>query len=249
MTIENLGFSMPVIAPSYDRPPYLYRGGRVLLCVYRTRRQILDQLVPSPLIASDENVVYAWVNNFPTINLGTYNEAIVSIPMELNGRKGQYIAYIYLDSDAAIAAGREIWGFPKKMSRVCFSSQGELLTGSVERAGIEIMRVSVARTKPAQVDALGGLSQPFYNMKLIPSVEEGAPPAMRQLTATTLQNVQVRMVVQGHAAVEYRPSPSDPLYLMEPTETIGGYYCELDFDLGYGEVVHDYLKHPPVNAG
>ena len=80
-------------------------------------------------------------------------------------------------------------------------------------------------------------------MKLIPSVEEGESPAVWQLTATTLQNVKVRMVVQERAAIEYQPSASDPLYLIEPIETIVGYYCELDFDLGYGEVVHDYLKH------
>jgi acetoacetate decarboxylase len=244
MTIDSPSFSMPLSAPFYDRPPYLYRGGRVLICVYRTRRQLLDQLVPAPLIPSDENLVYAWVNNFPTINWGTYHEAIISVPVNLNGRKGQYIAYIYLDSDAPIAAGREIWGFPKKMSRVCFSDEGELLRGCVERKGIEIMRVSVAKTKLAQIDALSGLGDPLYNTKLIPSVEESKPPAVWQLTATTLQNVKVRMVVQGHAAIEYQPSPSDPLYLIEPIETIGGYYCELDFDLGYGEVVHDYLKHP-----
>jgi acetoacetate decarboxylase len=175
--------------------------------------------------------------------LGTYNEAIVSIPVELKGRKGQYIAYICLDSDAPIAVGREIYGFPKKMSRVCFYGEGEFLRGSVERESIEVIRVSVTRTKLAQVDALSGLSDPLYNMKLIPSVEEGESPAVWQLTATTLQNVKVRMVVQERAAIEYQPSASDPLYLIEPIETIVGYYCELDFDLGYGEVVHDYLKH------
>ena len=70
MTIENLGFSMPVTAPFYDRPPYLYRPGRILISVYRTRRHVLDQLVPSPLIPSDGDLVYAWVNNFATINWG-----------------------------------------------------------------------------------------------------------------------------------------------------------------------------------
>jgi len=182
------------------------------------------------------------MNQFPTIGLGDYNEAIVSIPVELRGRKGQYVAHIYLDRDVPIAAGREIWGFPKKMARIGFSRQGVLRTGSVERAGIEIMRVSVAERKLAEADALGGLAQPLYNLKLIPSAEEGAPPAVWQLTATTLQNIKIRKIVQGNATVEYCASPVDPLHLLEVIETIGGYYCELDFDLGYGEIVHDYIK-------
>jgi acetoacetate decarboxylase len=198
--------------------------------------------VPQPLVPLEGDLVYAWVNHFPTIGLGEYNEAIVSIPVELRGRKGQYIAYIYLDSDMPIGAGREIWGFPKKMARVASAKHGALLTGSVERGGIEILRVSLAGMQPAEPEALSGFSQPIYNFKLIPSAEEGAPPAVCQLTATTLQNIKIRTVVQGHATVEHRASPADPVYQLEPIEMLGGYYCELDFDLGYGEIVHDYIK-------
>jgi hypothetical protein len=32
-----------------------------------------------------------------------------------------------------------------------------------------------------------------------------------------------------------------PLYLLEPVEIIQGVYCELDFDLTYGEVIHDFI--------
>src|SRR4051794_34214109 len=103
MSVENLGYSMPAAIPLYDRPPYLYRGGSILLCVYRARREVLKQIVPSPLVPLEDNLVYAWVNHFPTIGLGDYHEAIVSIPVELHGRKGQYVAHIYLDSDVPIA--------------------------------------------------------------------------------------------------------------------------------------------------
>jgi len=83
--VENLGYSMPAATLLYDRPPYLYRGGSILLCVHRTRRGVLNQLVPPPLIPLEGDLIYAWMNQFPTIGLGDYNEAIVSIPVELRG--------------------------------------------------------------------------------------------------------------------------------------------------------------------
>jgi hypothetical protein len=50
----------------------------------------------------------------------------------------------------------------------------------------------------------------------------------------------VHRVVEGNATVSFGVSPADPLYLLEPVEIVRGVYCEMDFDLTYGKVVHDY---------
>ena len=59
--------------------------------------------------------------------------------------------------------------------------------------------------------------------------------------ANTLENIVVHSVVEGNATVSFGISPADPLYLLEPVEIVQGIYCELDFDLTYGEVIHDYI--------
>jgi acetoacetate decarboxylase len=61
-----------------------------------------------------------------------------------------------------------------------------------------------------------------------------------QLTAMTLQNIVVNRIVEGNATVDFGKSPADPLYLLQPLEVLQGIYCEVDFDLPYGEVVHEY---------
>jgi acetoacetate decarboxylase len=97
-------------------------------------------------------------------------------------------------------------------------------------------------SKPGKKEDLAALAYPIYNLKIIPSVQKGAPPDVIQLTAMTLENVVVHRVVEGNATIDFGKSPADPLYLLQPVEVLKGIYCELDFDLPYGEVVHQYKK-------
>lgn len=241
MKAKEMGYSMPVLAPIYNEPPYLYRGGNILLCAYRTKPEILKKIIPEPLKPAEGNLVYAWINDFTSVvGLGPYREAIISLPAEFQGKLGNYMAYLYLDRDTPIAAGREIWGFPKKMGRFSFSTSEEIGSRAVERGGMEILRISMQFTRAGTADALAGLANPIYNLKVIPSVKKDAPPDVMQLTSNTLENVVVHRVVEGNATVTFGVSPADPLYLLAPLEIVAGIYCELDFDLTYGEVIHDY---------
>jgi acetoacetate decarboxylase len=234
------GYSAPVSAPLYDEPPYLYRGGNSLICVFRANMQAIDSLVPEPLKPAPGGLVYGWQNDFHAVGLGSYHEAIISIPVEFKGKPGLYMAYLYLDSDSPIAAGREIFGFPKKFARFSLSDHEDVLTRVTERGGVELLKFSVQFSRPGKLEDLAALANPIYNLKIIPSVQKGAPPDVRQLTAMTLQNIVVNRIVEGNATVDFGKSPADPLYLLQPLEVLKGIYCEVDFDLPYGEVVHEY---------
>lgn len=54
---------------------------------------------------------------FPFSTLGPYNEFAVDIKVLLDGQEKYYTAYNYVNSDVGLAAGREIWGVPKKNLR------------------------------------------------------------------------------------------------------------------------------------
>src|ERR1700682_682782 len=242
MELNNAPCSIPVSAPLYGEPPYLYRGGNSLICVFRTEARAVEALVPEPLKANPDGLVYGRQNDFHVVGLGSYHEAIVSIPVEFRGKLGQYLAYLYLDSDVPIAAGREIFGFPKKFGRFSLSDKENVLTRGGERGGVDLFRLSVQCTAPGKEADLAALANPLYNLKIIPSVRKGAPPDVMQLTAMTLQNVVVHRVLEGSATVKFGESPADPLFKLQPIEVLKALYCELDFDLPHGEVVHEYPK-------
>jgi acetoacetate decarboxylase len=161
MRQQDMGYSMPVTAAIYPEPPYLYRGGNVLMCVFQTKEEILKNIVPEPLIPAEGNLVYAWINDFEIVDVVHYHEAIISVPVLFRGNPGNYMAYLYLDSDVAIAAGREIWGFPKKEGRFTLSKEGDLMTRAVERGGAEVLKISVELTKPGSPEAASGLGLPI----------------------------------------------------------------------------------------
>ena len=82
---------------------------------------------------------------------------------------------------------------------------------------------------------------PVINLKIIPSVRQGAPPDVQQLTVTTLANYRVKRAYKGNATVEFGMSPADPLHRIKVEEIVAGYYVQTDVDLTYGDVLYDYL--------
>jgi acetoacetate decarboxylase len=131
--------------------------------------------------------------------------------VEFKGTVDNHMVYLYLDSDTPIMAGREIWGYPKKAAHFTLSQEAEVLTRSVTRGGVEILRISVQMTRAGTPEALSALGGPTYNLKLIPSVRKGAPPDVFQITASTAENLVVHKVVEGNATISFGPSPADPL--------------------------------------
>lgn len=234
-------YSMPAVWPSYPEPPYLYRGGNTLVCLYRAGAGALYRLVPEPLKPADGNMVCVWMSEFNVVGIGRYQEALIGIAVEFQGRVGNYVIYHFLDNEAAILAGREIWGFPKKQAHFISLREADVITRSVVRREEEILRISLQMSRPGTVEAVSSLQKPMYNLKIIPSVKKGAPPDVKQLTAASFQNVVIHRVEEGNVTLSFNVPPRGPRHSLAPQEIIGGFYSVLDFDLTHGNVVHDYL--------
>ena len=57
------------------------------------------------------------------------------MPCRFRGEEVNFVAQMYLDDDPPIAAGREIWGFPKKYAHPKLEIVKDTLTGTLEYAG------------------------------------------------------------------------------------------------------------------
>ncbi len=60
-------------------------------------------------------------------------EVIVSISAIHSGRVYGYLAAIYVDTDAALLAGRELGGYPKKLAQVTMRNYGDLFLSHMAR--------------------------------------------------------------------------------------------------------------------
>jgi acetoacetate decarboxylase len=234
--------SIPVATPYFTRPPFLYRDCPVIAITFRTDPHALRHLVPEPLTPDPDDLMTLLVGRLHNNRLGAYREAILGAPCTLSGRRGNYAAALYLDRPSCIVAGREIWGWPKKDAELVLNQAHDRATATVERDGVPIIRAELDLLGPLDPSELG-LEPTWFNLKLIPSVTDGAPPDVLQLTETTFANVVAREVRGGVGRLGFASTLDDPLGgLISVREVVTSAVMRLDFDLLDGVVVHDYLR-------
>ena len=238
-TIED-AYSIPRTAPLYGRPPFEYRDSWQMYIPFKTTPEAIRELVPEPLVPNPDNLMLIIASRFKASGLGLYNEVILAVPSTFNEMSGQYAVYLYLDKDVPIAAGREIWGWPKKEARIAFAEKEVVLMSTVERGGIELVRAAMELAELGSPEELQ-FSPVWFNFKLIPSVKKDAPPDVKQLTSTTMENLKVKQLYKGKATLEFGTSPVDPLHEIVIKEVQDGVYINVDFTLTYGDVIYDYL--------
>jgi acetoacetate decarboxylase len=253
-------FSQPIgPAGTYMQPPYLYRGMQDIFIAYEAEREGVEALLPPGLEPADEQpVCIAWGRWIPFSSFGPYHEAYVMIRADFEGQTYLYQPFIFTDNEIPLVAGRELWGFAKKLAVMERTSGGgsdpfgEQLLFTVERPrGQRIMTMSIACERKADPSELDDL--PVLSMRLIPNAEAGQPPSIAEL---------VRLDVEGalHSSADGSPqlfggrasltmdarSPVDPWHLLAPTRIVQGWYGVFDMDLYQGKVVHDYLQDAAV---
>jgi acetoacetate decarboxylase len=247
MTEDNLktASAVPVWCPLYRLPPVEYKNVWQIVVIFRTTSEIIEELVPKPLVGNPDNLMFIQISHLFADAFGTYNELFLGVPVIAQGKPAaSYSLYLLLDNDMAICGGREIWGYPKKLGRVSLEEKDGVVVGRAERGDIEIVKAAVQLSMigtPEDMEAAGG-SAVNINTKLIPSVKANVPPEVYQLTATTITNIKVHALYKGAATMEFGMSPADPLHKIPIVEVLGGTYLNADFTLPCGEVMHDYLK-------
>jgi len=235
------GYAMPQLSPLYTPPPYEYRDAHSMMILFQSDPKVLAKYVPKPLVLDRDATMFAQVSKFFTAGFGTYHEIILAARATFKGRPVNYSLYLILDNDIAIGGGREIWGFPKKYGRVTLGDRDGVMSGTVERGGLPLVRAAMEIGPLCAPGELGGSAE-YVQLKLVPSVKNGAPPEVMQLASTTLKNLKIKDTYKGAATLEFFPSPVDRFCDIPIRKVLGGYLYSADFTLEDGEVVHDYLR-------
>jgi len=240
--LPNMPYSMPAIAPLFTPPPYEYRGGWSQFFVFKSDPAVIAKYVPAPLTVNRDGMMTIMISRFFASGFGPYHEATLCALASFKGKPVNFALYLILDNDIAVCGGREIWGWPKKIGRVSLADSDGVSVSRVERGGLELIRGAVEIGPLVPPATLLGASMDFINLKLIPSVKNGAPPEVMQLTKTALSNFAPTQVYRGRGTLSFGSSPVDRLDQFPVREMVDAFYYHSDFTLGDGEVVHDYLK-------
>lgn len=239
--VRAKAFAMPLTSPTYPPGPYRFVDREYLIITYRTDPEALRAVVPEPLQIGEPLVKYEFIRMPDSTGFGNYTESGQVIPVTFQGKAGGYVHSMYLDDDAPIGGGREIWGFPKKLAQPALASAKDVLLGTLDYGAVRVATGSMGykhRTlDTAKIKA--AMLEPNYLLKIIPHVD--CSPRICELVRYYLEDVTVKGAWTGPAALELFEHALAPVARLPVREVISGVHILADLTLGLGEVVHDYL--------
>lgn len=242
--IRKNAYAMPIHNPSYARGPFRFIDREFLIITYETDLDALKAVVPEPLI-----VTKPWVN-FEVIAMpnsqgfGSYTESGQVIPIEFEGKPGNYVHAMYLNDVSHIVGGRELWGFPKKYGEpeLTIGGNRDTLCG-ILNYGHQQVAIATMGYKYEMLDSqpvLKSMALPNYLLKLIPHVDGSLRIA--ELVRYFMTNVSVKEAWTGPCAIELHSHALAQLNVLPVKRVISGIHFVSDLTLDFGEVVFDYLQ-------
>jgi acetoacetate decarboxylase len=226
-----------------------FYDAEMLVVFWETKPEIVARLLPPPLKPAPQPIVTAFVANYPSTNFDvTYLESALFLRAEHEGEEGGYCLAMPVTSDIAMAGGREIFGFPKKIGDIQLNREGDTLVGWTKRRGIRFMEIRAKMTgqfnaKDAEevilggdVNADGSSEGISYLFKHFPAPEgmgfDYNPRLVKQVTTMRPKEVEF-----GEAEILLQPSDYDPWTEVEMVRVLGAVRTVGDNSMKSGAVV------------
>jgi acetoacetate decarboxylase len=230
------------LAPSAPPLPFRMRDAEIFTVAYRSTEEAVARFVPAELEPAGGRVILHFYRIHDAGPYGSYSELQVHIPVHhpKSGTSGAYSPMMFLESDGAIATGRELFGQRKKAAAISVAADGDLLVARARRNGIDFATATMpCRQAPSTPAALQELNfGTNINLKVIPAVD-GSGDAVRELTAREFEDVVVHEIWRGPGTVELRPNAQAPVHLLPVLEVEAAFHWRVDFTLTYGRVLED----------
>ena len=137
---------MPHWGPTYPSPdtPYHYSDIDMIVVSYACDAAKAAALLPEelelidiPALPGQAAVNHVFAKYRENDAIGPYTEFIVNIPVLHKGALYLYVPAIYVDNEAALTAGREFGGYPKKMAQITMRNYGNLFLNQMSRGSMQ----------------------------------------------------------------------------------------------------------------
>ena len=239
--VKSRAYAMPLTNPAFPPGPYRFVNREFFVVTYRTDPDALRAVVPDPLQVTEAIVKYEFIRMPDSTGFGDYTESGQVIPVSFRGANGGYVHAMYLDDEAPIAGGRELWGFPKKLASPTLTVEKDTLLGVLKYGPVPVAVASMGYKHRAldHHTILASLTAPNYLLKIIPHVDGTA--RICELVRYFCVDVTVKGAWEGPAALELFHHALAPVASLPVLEVVSGVHILTDLTLGLGTVVHDYL--------
>lgn len=237
--LENAN-NVPPHAPLFSDPfvPYHCPENKSLSVYCRGDRTRLENHLRSTPFELASDVFLVYVADFSNCDKVAFMDAGVMLSVTYKGRAGGYVLYEYEDDDAAMAAGRELWGYPKKLARIELEHDDKGAAGRVIRKGRTIFEIGASFSRDIRVPELA--LTPHFNVRIIPA-PDGGIFARQVIERDTSPDFVTLHSQQGTGQATLACSPNDPFHQLGTFEVVAASLTIGDFHAteqnGWGRIV------------
>jgi acetoacetate decarboxylase len=240
--VRARAFAMPLTNPAFPPGPYRFCNREYLIIAYRTDERRLREVVPDPLRIEDSVVKYEFIRMPDSTGFGDYTESGQVIPVSFEGRHGNYTHCMFLDGDPAIAGGRELWGFPKKLASPSLRPEIDTLVGTLDYGPVRVATGTMGykHGKANLAVVRSSLEAPNFLLKIIPHVD--GTPRICELVEYHLEDIELKGAWTGPGALDLHSHALAPVADLPVLEVLSATHIVADLTLGLGKVIHNYLR-------
>lgn len=247
------GISIPFDAPLWSLTAdgtIEYRNSEALLGVFESTPDV-EALLPEGLeLFSEPPQCAYWLSYYSDSTLGPYYEYIGMIMViDEEGDFGYYFPYIYVTNDAALAAGRELAGAPKKLAKLDIRRDYEFIQGTMERpSGKRLITITQQLESMASkpiLDSWLPKKTYLYSVRHLPPIKGvgGATELIKWYAVIDRHKDQRgrEVAFMGPCTITYdSPSMADPIHNLKVGNVLASLYIQFDMALGAEKVLRKY---------
>ncbi|WP_082096538.1 acetoacetate decarboxylase [Paenibacillus wulumuqiensis] len=242
--INNIAknLSTPLTAPAYALPPYQFVNREYLNIIYRTDAVALRAAVPEPLEIGEPLVKFEIMWMPDVSGLGAYTEAGQVIPVQFNGEEGDYVHSMYVDNFPAIASGRELTAYPKKLGAPKLYIDSDTLVGTLDYGSLRVANATMG-FKHWEIDketAKNEICRPTFMVKI--ATDYSGQLRICDLVRTQITDINVKGAWGGPARLQLFEHALAPLADLPVLEVVSASHILTDLTLNAAEPVHNYLE-------
>jgi len=276
LKLKTLPYAMPAIGSLYKLSNQWYwKDSDFVIIDYLTTAKAAAAFLPEgvttlpiPELPGYSAVKHIWAN-YRESSVGPYKELIIAIPCLYKGKMWLYVPLIYVTTDRAMASGREIGGWPKKIADIRMERAGNSYRLNFKRHGMELNTTATVGFKlfstplpakkkvelpypqnmtfplPKPTDKeQKAIPLPTLTLKFIPGVGSRHPkPVVLQMIGAPWMLSGDFAQVEG-AAISMHPTAEDPIAKLPVLKVLGGEFAHGNMTLSVAEmkVLEDFLK-------
>ncbi|MBP2656435.1 MAG: acetoacetate decarboxylase [Firmicutes bacterium] len=232
----------PVNAPPYIMSSPEFRKREYFSILYETDIDKLKEVVPEPLDIVEPLVRFEFMNMPDSTALGSYMECGQLVKVSYDGVLGEFNLGMYVDNFPAVAAGREITAYPKKMAKPSLYIDSDTIDAKLAYGTLDVAIATMGYKflKMTEEEARREVSIPQYFLKIMRDYE--GKPLVCELVKSQITKFDVLDAWKSPARLQLFEHVSAPLADLPVRKIIDASHILTNLVLGKTEPVFDYLK-------